>query len=166
MISFLAFLVTVVAALPNPEPLLKAFPGGFAKRDDTPASCCNNNTAPIQIRLAYAGTDGMAVSWNTNQKLSRPTVRYGCDNQSLDQEASSDISITYPTSSTYNNHVVIKGLDADTTYYYVPQCGDTENPLSFKTAREVGDGAAFSFAMVGDMGLSLSDSFCDIGLQF
>jgi hypothetical protein len=159
MISFLACLVTAVAALPNPEPFSDIFPGGFAKRYDNPASSCTNNTAPIQIRLAYAGTDGMAVSWNTNQKLSKPTVRYGRNTHSLDREASSDISITYPTSSTYNNHVVIKDLDADTTYYYVPQCGDTKNPLSFKTARKVGDGTAFSFAMIGDMGLSLGTRF-------
>ena len=166
MISFLACLVTTVAALHKPESILNVFPGGFAKRYDTPTSSCTNNTTPIQIRLAYAGTDGMAVSWNTNQKLSQPTVRYGTNKYWLNGEASSDVSITYQTSSTYNNHVVIKDLDADTTYYYVPQCGDTKNPLSFKTARKVGDGTSFSFAMVGDMGLSLLSSFCNLGLQF
>ena len=148
----LPILATLAAASPNPDPLLAYFPGGFAKRHDNPTSKCTNGTAPSQIRLAYAGTDGMAVSWNTNQKLSRPIVNYGSQKGKLNQQASSDISNTYPTSSTYSNHVVIKGLDPDTTYYYYPQCGDDKNPLSFKTARDTGDSKPFSFAMVGDMG--------------
>src|ERR1700760_4301041 len=108
MILSLALFAAAVVANPNADPLLKYFPGGFAKRHDTPTSHCTNNTAPSQIRLAYAGTDGMAVSWNTNQKLSRPTVNYGSKKGTLDHQASSDISNTYPTSSTYSNHVVIK----------------------------------------------------------
>jgi acid phosphatase type 7 len=152
MILSLTLLATVVVANPDPDPLLKFFPGGFAKRHDTPTFHCTNVTVPTQIRLAYAGPAGMAVSWNTNQKLSKPTVQYGSSKGNLDQKASSDISNTYPTSSTYSNHVVIKGLDIDTTYYYVPQCGDNKNPLSFKTSRDAGDKTPFSFAMVGDMG--------------
>lgn len=115
------------------------------KRDD-----CNENTEPIQIRLAYAGDRGMSVSWNTKQKLSKPTVYFGSRSDDLDGSASSDMSITYPTSSTYNNHVTITGLQPDTRYYYKPQCGD--RAYSFTTARSVGKGEKFKFAMVGDLG--------------
>ena len=110
---------------------------------------CNANTNPTQIRLAYAGRD-MAVSWNTKQQLSNPTVHFGKDINNLNRDASSDISITYPSSSTWNNHVTLKGLEPDATYYYMPQCGS--QAYTFKTAPVPGKGAPFSFAMVGDMG--------------
>jgi hypothetical protein len=114
------------------------------KRDD-----CNENTEPIQIRLAYYGDRGMSVSWNTKQKLSKPTVYFGTGSH-LDGSASSDISITYPSSSTYNNHVTIRGLQPDTRYHYMPQCGD--RAYSFTTARSAGKGEEYKFAMVGDLG--------------
>jgi acid phosphatase type 7 len=34
---------------------------------------CNANLDPIQIRLAYAGEGGMAISWNTLQQMNNPT---------------------------------------------------------------------------------------------
>jgi hypothetical protein len=113
-------------------------------------SACNENTYPRQIRVAYAGTNGMAVSWNTKQKLSRPTVNFGYEHGWLSRSASSDISITYPTSSTWNNHVTINGLTPNTKYHYLPECGN--ETYSFTTARAVGHGEPYKFAMVGDMG--------------
>lgn len=61
-------------------------------------SVCNNNTEPIQIRLAYAGADGMAVSWNTYQQLNEPTAYPGINPNALNRVAQSQISTTYPTS--------------------------------------------------------------------
>jgi hypothetical protein len=110
---------------------------------------CNSNTIPTQIRIAYAGDTGMAVSWNTKQQLSRPVVHYGTG-KTLPHYADSSISTTYQTSTTYNNHVVIGGLCPDTTYNYQPICGTTV--YSFTTARSAGKGQPFSFAMIGDMG--------------
>jgi acid phosphatase type 7 len=111
---------------------------------------CNENTSPTQIRLAYGGHDGMAVSWNTKQQLNNPTVHFGEDSFNLYRDASSDVSITYPSSSTWNNHVTLTGLKSDTTYYYIPQCGT--QVYSFTTALHRGKGSSFQFAMVGDMG--------------
>src|ERR1700753_1108682 len=90
-------------------------PVGVMKRD-APSVTCDNSTIPHQIRLAYAGPNGMAVSWNTNSKLAQPLVVYGTHQNLLTGVASSDISITYPTSSTYNNHVKIFGLKPNTQY--------------------------------------------------
>lgn len=109
-----------------------------------------DDCSPIQIRIAYAGPGGMAVSWNTNGQMPEPTVFYGQSANQLDRRASSRISTTYPTSSTYNNHVTIVGLEPATRYYYMPQCGT--QTYSFVTAPDAGDKNAFQFAMVGDLG--------------
>jgi acid phosphatase type 7 len=113
---------------------------------------CDNTTAPTQVRIAYAGPGGMAVSWNTNAQLTLPTVLYGTSPNLLTGIASSQISVTYPTSSTYNNHVKIYGLQPNTLYYYLPLCQDLTAPFTFTTARTAGDKTPFNFAMVADMG--------------
>jgi hypothetical protein len=71
----------------------------------------------MQLRLAYAGDGGMHVSWNTFSRLEEPRLRFGTSPNRLDQHASSDISVTYHTSTTYNNHVKLTGLKPDTKYY-------------------------------------------------
>jgi hypothetical protein len=71
----------------------------------------------MQVRLAYAGATGMYVSWNTYAQLDKPSVRWGTEPDNLNNVASSRISVTYETSSTYNNHVKIGGLKPDTQYY-------------------------------------------------
>ncbi|KFY05487.1 hypothetical protein V492_08504 [Pseudogymnoascus sp. VKM F-4246] len=112
---------------------------------------CHDGLFPTQIRLAYAGDKGMAVSWNTKERLTKPTVYFGkLGDKNLNRFATSKISTTYPTSSTYSNHVVISGLQEDTTYYYMPQCAT--QTYVFTTARSAGNKAEFSFAMIGDMG--------------
>jgi hypothetical protein len=110
---------------------------------------CTSDIEPLQVRLAYYGDRGMSVSWNTNSKLTKPTVYFGTT-LGLGGVVSSETSITYPTSSTYNNHVTITGLQPNTRYHYQPQCSD--RIYSFTTARSAGDGHDFQFAMVGDMG--------------
>jgi acid phosphatase type 7 len=91
-----------------------------------------------QTHRAYAGPDGMMVSWNTYGQVENPTVKYGLNPKDLDSEASSTISVTYNTSLTYNNHVKITGLMPDTTYYYMPtslmESDNTNGPYSLKTA--------------------------------
>lgn len=120
-------------------------------------ACHGSNTAPEQIHLAYASDRGMTVSWNTPSHLSRPTVRFGSSKWNLNRYAWSDVSVTYPTSTTFSNHVTLTELQPDTVYYYVPQCGDVRNPYSFKTSRPAGKGEPFVFAYVADLGTMGAD---------
>lgn len=116
----------------------------------------SNSSINSQIRLAYSGTTGMTVSWNTFQKLSNPTVHYGLDPHNLLWSASSTISVTYQSSLTYNNHVKITGLQPDTVYWYLPDnilANETApGPYTFKTAKPAGDSDPYTIAFVCDLG--------------
>jgi hypothetical protein len=121
------------------------------------AFAANNNTSAInsQIRLAYHGDNGMMVSWNTFHKLGKPTVHFGLSASNLNETASSKISVTYPTSLTYNNHVLLTGLSPNTTYFYLPaHLADSHSsvPYNFTTSRVAGDMTPFSIAVVVDLG--------------
>ena len=120
------------------------------------ATAATNATINSQVRLAYAGDSGMYVSWNTFSQLSHPTVKYGLSALHLNSTASSNVSVTYRTSLTYNNHVKITDLVPDTTYYYLPEemikANSSTAPYTFKTSRVIGDGTPYSIAVVVDMG--------------
>lgn len=118
-----------------------------------PAAADSNGTLPMQLRLAYAGETGMMVSWNTYSKLRTPAVRYGRHPSHLDMIASSDVSVTYQTSLTYNNHVSLQGLEPGTVYYYLPQHSNVTKPYSFKTSRARGDHTPYSVAVAVDLGV-------------
>ncbi|KAJ5584663.1 Metallo-dependent phosphatase-like protein [Penicillium hispanicum] len=117
------------------------------------ATASKDDVLPMQLRLAYAGDTGMMVSWNTYSQLLRPAVRYGRKPNLLDRVATSDVSVTYQTSTTYNNHVPLHGLAPDTTYYYLPQFSNITEPYSFKTSRSAGDQSPYSVAVAIDLGL-------------
>ncbi|KAJ5902116.1 Metallo-dependent phosphatase [Penicillium taxi] len=117
----------------------------------------------MQVRLAYAGENGMTVSWNTYSKLSKPTVRYGRNPKHLDHVARSDVSVTYETSLTYNNHVQLNGLEPGTTYYYLPVHSEDKEPYSFKTVRPKGDKTPYSIAVAIDMGVMSADGLTTTG---
>lgn len=119
-----------------------------------------NKLAPLQYHLAYHGANGMVVSWNTYQKLDKPTVYYGLSPNELSDSTSSDISVTYQTSLTWNNHVEINGLESDTLYYYRVSYSDDSEIYSFRTAKEAGDSEEFVFAAVVDLG-----TMGDLGLS-
>ncbi|GIC84690.1 purple acid phosphatase family protein [Aspergillus udagawae] len=112
-----------------------------------------HGTYPMQLRLAYAGPHGMTVSWNTYSQLPHPTVCFGRSPKHLNRCVSSNVSVTYPTSTTYNNHVSIAGLEADTLYYYLPQHSNETTPYTFKTSRQAGDQTPYTVAVAIDMGL-------------
>lgn len=116
-------------------------------------SAAREDINPMQVRLAYAGPKGMVVSWNTYSQLERPTVRYGRFPNALIHEASSNVSVTYLTSTTYNNHVTLENLEEDTLYYYLPGNDNATKPYTFRTSRPAGDKTPFTMAVVVDMGL-------------
>ncbi len=123
-------------------------------------SGCNallaNSSINSQVRLAYAGSTGMTVSWNTFSKVDTPTVLYGLSASNLTLTATSNESVTYNTSLTYNNHVKITGLTPSTLYYYIPttliKSNDTVGPFTFKTSTPSGNSTAYSIAVVVDLG--------------
>jgi hypothetical protein len=127
----------------------------------------HHGKTPMQLRLAYAGNGGMHVSWNTFSRLEQPRLLFGTSPDCLDQQASSNISVTYHTSTTYNNHVKLTGLEPNTKYYYQPEFSNSNAPYSFVTSRVPGDHTAFTVALVVDMGtmgaLGLSTSVGDGG---
>ncbi|KAK9465684.1 Metallo-dependent phosphatase-like protein [Lipomyces arxii] len=123
----------------------------------TPGRVPDNKLEPLQHRLAYAGDTGMYVSWNTYAEIDSPTVFYGEDVWNL-KGIAVGISVTYPTSLTWSNHVKVTGLKPDTTYYYVVSHTNCYNctessPYTFTTARSVGDRTPYSAAIVIDMGV-------------
>lgn len=73
----------------------------------------------------------------------------------LDMVAKSNVSVTYPTSRTYNNHVKLQGLKPGTQYYYKVQYSNCaycayRPTYKFKTALAAGDDTPFSFASFGE----------------
>lgn len=116
----------------------------------------SNSFDPVQVRLAYAGPTGMQISWNTFAQLpSIPTVRYGPSPNHLQFISSprNAESVTYPTSLTFNNHVLLTNLHPDTKYFYQPAFANETQIFSFKTSRQKGDHTAYSMAVVVDLGL-------------
>ncbi|GAA5921081.1 hypothetical protein JCM3775_004082 [Rhodotorula graminis] len=127
-----------------------------------PGAIPKNLDEPLQHRLAFAGPTGMTVSWSTFNKQDSPTVLYGTSPDKLDQSASSNLSSTYPTSRTYNNHVKLEGLKPGTLYYYkVTGTNGYEAAylptFKFRTARPAGDDESFTIATFADLGLMGED---------
>lgn len=139
--SLLLQAAVAVCALAAPAP---SYSDGYETVD--------TSSYPVQIRLAYDGVDGMTVSWNTFAQQKNPTVYYGLEPYVLYEKATSQESITYPTSLTYINHVHLKNLWPETTYYYLPAGGNFTKPFSFTTGKRRGCDEEFKTAVVVDMG--------------
>ena len=58
----------------------------------------------------------MVVAWNTFQQIGTPTVHYGLTPVALISNASSKSSVTFSTSRTWANTVLLTGLLPYTTY--------------------------------------------------
>jgi len=105
------------------------------------------------------------VAWNTFKQLTNPTVHYGLSPHSLAHKASSDSSVTYPTSRTWANTVKLNNLHPYTTYYY--KIESTNSTIeSFKTARLAGDHASFAAALVVDMGVFGPDGLSERNVSY
>jgi phosphodiesterase/alkaline phosphatase D-like protein len=109
-------------------------------------------TAPEQIHTAFAGPDGLAVTWFTLNATATSTLKWGAASGQLDHTASGT-AVSYGAEGLHHT-VVVKGLAARTKYYY--QCGDAAGGFSatqsVSTARAAGDATPFTVGIVGDMG--------------
>ncbi|KAJ5093354.1 hypothetical protein N7456_009215 [Penicillium angulare] len=127
-------------------------------------TCQGEKTTPEQLHFNYAGDRGMTISWNTKAKLEFPAVRYGRDRW-LDQIAFSEVSVTYPTSTTYSNHVFIDGLEPDTEYSFSVLCADENDHHRFKTSIAPGNPRPYTFAFIGDLGTMGPLGLADYGQE-
>ncbi|KAK9235902.1 Metallo-dependent phosphatase-like protein [Lipomyces kononenkoae] len=136
---------------------LLAFASAVLAQINIPGQAPLNPLEPLQHRLAYAGSTGMYVSWNTYTEIQNPTVYYGQNVWNLSNTATGT-SITHPSSLTWNNHVKITGLQPDTQYYYIVSNTNCYNcselaPYTFTTARTAGDHTPYTAAVVIDLGV-------------
>lgn len=114
-----------------------------------------NKSLNSQTRSAFHGSTGITISWNTYNQLSNPTVHYGLSPNNLNETAVGNVSVTYNTSLTYNNHVQIDGLLPNMQYYYLPSHllpNVVPQPYTFNTSLPAGDKTPFNVAIVIDMG--------------
>ncbi|KAI5924945.1 Metallo-dependent phosphatase-like protein [Camillea tinctor] len=115
-------------------------------------------TTPVQQRIAINGPNSISVGWNTYEKLDQPCVQYGTSSDNLSLQTCSTSSVTYPTSRTYSNAVVLTGLTPATTYYY--KIVSTNSSVEhFFSPRLPGDKGAFSMNAVIDMGVYGADGY-------
>ncbi|KAJ9134360.1 Purple acid phosphatase [Pleurostoma richardsiae] len=115
-------------------------------------------TTPVQQRIAINGPNSISVGWNTYQELARPCVQYGTAADALTQKACSTSSVTYSTSRTYSNAVVLTNLTPGTTYYY--KIVSTNSTVEhFFSPRVPGDKTPFAMNAVIDMGVYGADGY-------
>ncbi|KAI1800194.1 Metallo-dependent phosphatase [Daldinia bambusicola] len=115
-------------------------------------------TTPFQQRLAINGPNAISVGWNTYQKLDKPCVQYGTSSDALTSQACSTNSVTYPSSRTYANVVVLTGLSPATTYYY--KIESTNSSVEhFFSPRIAGDTTPFAMNAVIDLGVYGADGY-------
>jgi acid phosphatase type 7 len=100
----------------------------------------------------------VSIGWNTFEKLSQPCVQYGTSSSALTSETCSTSSVTYDTSRTYSNAVVLTGLTPATTYYY--KIVSTNSTVEhFFSPRTPGDKTAFALNAVIDLGVYGEDGY-------
>ncbi|KAG5367942.1 Acid phosphatase [Yarrowia sp. C11] len=110
-----------------------------------------NVLQPVQYRVAFAGHQNAAVvSWNTYGKPGyQPTVYFGKEKNKLNRKSTGD-SNTYETSTTWNHHVRLQGLESDHVYYYRVGGAPESEIYHFKTAQKAGNPKEFTFAAAID----------------
>lgn len=100
----------------------------------------------------------MSVGWNTYEQLDQPCVQYGLSSDALTLESCSNSSVTYPTSRTYFNTVILTSLAPATTYYY--KIVSTNSTVDhFFSPRVAGDQTPFNISVVIDLGVYGPDGY-------
>lgn len=85
-------------------------------------------------------------------------MQYGTSSDALNLQACSTTSVTYPTSRTWSNAVILSGLSPATTYYY--KIVSTNSSIEhFFSPRTSGDTTPFTLSVVIDLGVYGADGY-------
>ncbi|KAJ6150661.1 hypothetical protein N7471_001860 [Penicillium samsonianum] len=115
-------------------------------------------TTPFQVRLAVNGKNAVAIGWNTYEALSESCVAYGTLADNLSSRSCSSSSVTYSTSRTWSNMVVLNNLGPATVYYYkIISANSSVEPLL--SPRIPGDKTPFNMNVVSDLGVYGKNGF-------
>ncbi|PNY24167.1 Purple acid phosphatase [Tolypocladium capitatum] len=115
-------------------------------------------TTPVQQRIAVNGPNSISIGWNTYQKLDKPCVQYGTSANALDQQVCATNSVTYPSSRTWSNSVVLASLSPATTYFY--KIVSTNSSVEhFFSPRVAGDKTPFAINAIIDLGVYGADGY-------
>ncbi|KAH6962738.1 Metallo-dependent phosphatase-like protein [Fusarium avenaceum] len=115
-------------------------------------------STPVQQRISLDGPNSVTIGWNTYAKQQKPCVNYGTSKDALNQQACSDISLTYPTSRTWANTVTLGNLSPATTYYY-KIASKSAIVDQFLSPRPAGDKTPFAVNAIIDLGVYGEDGF-------
>jgi hypothetical protein len=119
-----------------------------------------DKSTPVHQRIAVKSPSSVAIGWNTYQQLGQPCVQYGTSAKSLSKKTCSQSSVTYPSSRTWTNTVVLNGLTPSTQYYYkIVSTNTSTSTVPFKTARKPGDMTPFSMNTIIDLGVYGEDGY-------
>lgn len=100
----------------------------------------------------------MSIGWNTYERLSESCVQYGTSSNALTSKVCTTNSVTYATSRTYSNTVILTNLAPASTYYY--KIVSTNSSVEhFVSPREAGDDTPFSMSVVIDLGVYGADGY-------
>lgn len=100
----------------------------------------------------------MSVGWNTYEKQSQPCVDYGLSPGKLTMSSCSDSSITYPTSRTWSNSVILNNLKPATKYFYKIRSTNSSTDF-FQSGRVAGDKTPFTLNTIIDLGVYGEDGY-------
>lgn len=135
----------------------------FARYRSLLRDAAGNGTSPQQIHTNF-GADPQSTfvfTWNTQQSVAAPMVRFGSSPSSLTSTVAATVA-AFDQPAQFINTARLSNLTAGTTYFY--QVGSPDggwsDTLPFQTAAAPGTAAQgnFTWAVYGDMGLENEQS--------
>jgi hypothetical protein len=124
------------------------------------ASC--TSTAPIQLRVALRGPNGITISWSTSgtsgsNDTPSPQVIYGTSSTLLNGVSSTIGTTSNYTTASFFHNVPLLNLSPSTKYYYrtvAATCVNQSSIYSFTTPPAAGNSNPVTITFVADLGAS------------